>query len=137
FYRLVNTDIERYAYTTSKIETSYAFAHGYEFDGVAARVFKAMESSTVPLYHLFNEETQDSFYTRYKRERDEAPEPYVDKGIAAYVFPRRICGSKPLFRLFKPATGAHFYTADEKESERAVENDGYADPIIVGFVHEQ
>ncbi|KAJ7133684.1 hypothetical protein C8R43DRAFT_643055 [Mycena crocata] len=131
-YRLHNPDTEHYLYTS---EASHG--HGFEFDGVAARVFETRQPSTVPLYHIYNPATHNNFYTRDERERDvmlRANDAYMNAGVAAYIFPRRICESKPLFRLVHPGRGSHFYTTDLEEGNDAMENEGYTDPIIAGFV---
>ncbi|KAJ6534012.1 hypothetical protein DFH09DRAFT_932381, partial [Mycena vulgaris] len=109
----------------------------YEFDGLAARVFDALEPSTVPLYHLYHPGTQNNFYTRDARERDVTrakDAAYEDRGIAAYVFERRVCGAKPLFRVHNPTIGTHFYTTDVGERDDKLRNDGYVDMVITGFV---
>ncbi|KAJ7099303.1 hypothetical protein B0H15DRAFT_900495 [Mycena belliarum] len=137
FYRLFQNDIEHYLYTTSSDVSTRALDAGYEFDGVAARVFQTAQASTVPLHHVFNRATQDHFYTTDVRARDAvlAGTPStLDEGVAAHVFTRRICGGVPLYRLYNHGTGAHFYTTDEGEREKALMDDGYDNPAIAGFV---
>ncbi|KAJ7496553.1 hypothetical protein FB451DRAFT_1385949 [Mycena latifolia] len=138
FYRLFQNNIEHYLYTTSTAVKSRALDDGYEFDGVAARVFKTEQPSTVPFYHVFNRATRDNFYTTDVGARDAAlasgPKTAVDEGVAAYVFSRRVCGGVPLYRLYNSATRDHFYTTDESEREDAVTDGGYDDPVIAGFV---
>ncbi|KAF7362501.1 hypothetical protein MVEN_00597800 [Mycena venus] len=119
-YRLVNPDTERSRYTLQLSPKSFTLAseNGFEFDGVVARVFGGEAALDCPL-----------------RERDvalEKEDAYVDMGVAAYVFPRRVCGGQPFFRLFKD--GNHFYTADWDEKDELLLNDGYTDPVIVGYV---
>ncbi|KAJ6533991.1 hypothetical protein DFH09DRAFT_1405764 [Mycena vulgaris] len=137
-HRLFQNNIEHYLYTTSHVEKSRALQDGYEFDGVAARVFQTKQPSTVPFYHVHNGATGDNFYTTDVRARDAAlssnPARTIDKGVAAYVFARRLCGSTALYRLYNPATRDHFYTIDESEREEAVSDGGYDAPVIAGFV---
>jgi hypothetical protein len=117
---------------------------GFEYDGVAARVFADQAGdATVPLYHLFNSATQDSFYFTRARDLvrgDSAPGAgYVDLGVAAHVLPRRVCGAVPFFRLLRQGGPngegkRHFYTADAEERDQKVGDDGYVDAGIVGYV---
>ncbi|KAJ7099293.1 hypothetical protein B0H15DRAFT_796976 [Mycena belliarum] len=151
-YRFFQNDSAHYLYTTSAAASAHAYAAGYEFDGVAARVFKTPQPATVPLHHVSNSNSnsntntnynnhavqlEDNFYTTDVRERDAVlagAESARDEGVAAHVFARRICGSVPLYRLFNHGTGAHFYTADEEEREQALADGGYDEPAIAGFV---
>ncbi|KAJ6593161.1 hypothetical protein B0H19DRAFT_1010516 [Mycena capillaripes] len=145
-YRSVNPDTERSRYTA--VPQPAAAAHdGFEFDAVVARVFDGPHphARMVPLYHLFEPITRNSFYTRDPLERErratEVDGAYVDMGVAAYVFPQRVCGARPLFRLFKRlingdacGDGTHFYTADVEERDEMLQNEGYTDPVILGYV---
>ncbi|KAJ7198459.1 hypothetical protein GGX14DRAFT_181203 [Mycena pura] len=135
-YRLFNPDKESYAYTTS-LSAAAAIPEEFEYDIVAARLFETVQPSTVPLYHILNEDTLDSFYTRDPRERDALLAQdlaYVDHGVAGYVFPRRVCGSRPFFRLFHREAKHHFYTTDQDEVDRMIFDEGYTGPVIAGFV---
>ncbi|KAJ7478649.1 hypothetical protein B0H11DRAFT_1725870 [Mycena galericulata] len=135
-YRLFQNDAELYRLTTRSVEKTRAFDEGYEFDGVAARVFEKENALTSPFYHVYNPHTQDSFYTVDQGERDEAlrDRANIDNGVAAHVFARRVCGSKPLYRLYNPAIKSHFYTIDEDEVDEAVRDKGYEGPAISAFV---
>ncbi|KAJ7716399.1 hypothetical protein DFH07DRAFT_973918 [Mycena maculata] len=115
--RSYQNDIENYRLTTRSPEKSLVIGNGYEFDGVAARVF----------------ETENTFD---KGERDVAlnDPANVEKGIAAHVFTRRVCGSKPLYRIYSPMNKAHFYILDENEVDEAISDKGYGEPVISGFV---
>ncbi|KAJ7252408.1 hypothetical protein B0H12DRAFT_618695 [Mycena haematopus] len=128
FYRFVNPDTER-----SRYSPVYGAEDDDEFDGVAARVFGRQVARAVPLYHILNPATQDSFYTREIPSSSASLHGYVDMGIAAYVFPKRICGGVPLFRLVKGGDN-HFYTADGEEREMMMWNEGFEDAGIVGYV---
>ncbi|KAJ7683890.1 hypothetical protein B0H17DRAFT_941332, partial [Mycena rosella] len=128
---------EHYLYTTSQLVTSRALDHGYEFDGVAARVFATEQPSTVAFHHVFNGDTRDSFYTTDVHARDAALSrnpAAIDKGVAAYIFSRRVCGGTPLYRLYNRATQGHFYTIEERERDEAVSDGGYEYSVIAGFV---
>ncbi|KAJ7645972.1 hypothetical protein DFH06DRAFT_581052 [Mycena polygramma] len=141
-YRTFNADFERSRYTTTR--PPIVDEAGFEYDAVVGRVFVAppLGGATVPLYHLFNAATQDSFYTRDVEELDQYNEDvgaeagYVDMGVALHLFPRRICGAVPVFRLFKAGLdgrGGHFYTMDTEERDELLVNEGYADAAIVGY----
>ncbi|KAJ7647917.1 hypothetical protein FB45DRAFT_894758 [Roridomyces roridus] len=141
-YRLFNADIEHFFLTTSDSKISAAQADGYEIDGVAAHVFHKREPSTVPLYHLYNERTENHFFTHDELERnaaldDEGFEYHLETPIAGYLFPRRMCGAKPLWRLVKDGHhGLHrFYTTDPYERDAALVNEGYIDAGVAGYVH--
>ncbi|KAF7294098.1 hypothetical protein MKEN_01456400 [Mycena kentingensis (nom. inval.)] len=136
-YRLFHPDKESYLYTTSLGTSDSDIPSGFEYEIVAAHVYKHPQPSTVPFYHLLNTRTANSFYTRDPRERDAVlakDADYTSHGVCAHVFPRRLCGSKPFFRLHNPDTGNYFYTTDQKEVDRMVLDEGYADPVIAGFV---
>ncbi|KAJ7350871.1 hypothetical protein DFH08DRAFT_958489 [Mycena albidolilacea] len=149
FHRFVNPDTERAQYSLlsvlPELESDVGVdLGGFEYDGVTARVFADQAGrATVPLYHLSNPATQDSFYFTRARDLvrgDSAPGVgYVDLGVAAHVLPRRVCGAVPFFRLLRQGGPngegkRHFYTADVEERDQKVGDDGYVDAGIVGYV---
>ncbi|KAJ7133679.1 hypothetical protein C8R43DRAFT_1239445 [Mycena crocata] len=140
FHRLFNIDIEHYLYTKSSSEKSDALDDGFEYDGAAGRVFKTKQPSTVPFYHLYNEDTQTNSYPTNKRDRDArlvGDPANVDKGVAAWIFAKRLCGSKPLYRLDKPASVNYFYTTDEDEKDYAETDEDYNEATIAGYIYKK
>ncbi|KAJ6533974.1 hypothetical protein DFH09DRAFT_932361, partial [Mycena vulgaris] len=123
-----------YLYTTSHVGKSCALQDGYEFDGVAARVFQTKQPSMDPFYHVDNGATGDNFYTMDVRARDAALSRNLARAIDKGIFARRLCGSTALYGLYNPATRNHFYTIDESEREEAVSDGGYDALVIAGFV---
>ncbi|KAJ7713290.1 hypothetical protein B0H16DRAFT_1621567 [Mycena metata] len=108
----------------------------YTFLGIAARVFTTQELSTVPLFHLQNDQTSDNFYTISATDRDLALENgWGGAGIAAYIYPSQICGSVPLYGLYQSVDTIHFYTINETTYDAMLAGTGgWADEGIAGYV---
>ncbi|KAJ7650935.1 hypothetical protein FB45DRAFT_820372 [Roridomyces roridus] len=138
-HRLFQNEGELYRITARSLDSD-ALDGGYEFDGVTAQVFHpdVNHAMTGPMYHVYNSQTRDNFYTSDAEERDamlRRDGDCVDKGAVASVFVRRVCGSKPLYRLYNPMTMNHFYTVDDAEVDEAVAERGYDDePAVAAFV---
>ncbi|KAJ7026477.1 hypothetical protein C8F04DRAFT_1045592 [Mycena alexandri] len=108
----------------------------YTFLGIAARVFTTQELSTVPFFHLQNDQTSDNFYTISATDRELALETgWGDAGIAAYIYPSQICGSVPLYGLYQSVDTIHFYTINETTYDAMLAGTGgWADQGIAGYV---
>ncbi|KAJ8495791.1 hypothetical protein ONZ45_g12711 [Pleurotus djamor] len=120
-------------YTTSVADITAA---GYEHKGSVGRVYEAPDYMTVPLFHLYNAASVDSFYTNDEQERDEfvAKYGYTEVGVAGHVFLWDICGSTPLYRLYNQAAGDHKFTVDQAEIASA-ETAGYAYEGVAAYVY--
>ncbi|KAJ7918383.1 hypothetical protein B0H13DRAFT_2436330 [Mycena leptocephala] len=123
-----------YSTTISQI-TAVVGAQGYTFQGVAARVFNTQETSTVPLFHLFQNVVIDSFYTTSATERAQALQNgYIVGGTDAYVYPSQICGSIPFYRLYNSGATEHFMTTSADVRASLLASSAWADQGIVGYV---
>ncbi|KAJ7725560.1 hypothetical protein B0H16DRAFT_1781889 [Mycena metata] len=108
----------------------------YTFLGIAARVFTTQELSTVPFFHLQNDQTSDNFFTTSTMERELALEDgWGDAGITAYIYTSQICGSVPLYSLFQSIDTIHFYTINATTCDAMLAGTGgWADLGIAGYV---
>ena len=78
------------------------------------------------------------FYTADSNERNNVIQNlhFSDEGIACYVFSTQVAGSAPLFRAWHPTKTSddHFYTVDQAEHIRAVQQMGYSEEGVTGYV---
>lgn len=101
--------------TINPSEPGQARAGDWQFEYVAAFVFRTQQADTVALFRLYNSNTGEHFYTASSQERAAVLSNSVwhDEGVAAYVFPTGGSGRLPLYRFFQTAPpGKHFYTLD-------------------------
>ncbi|KAJ6447672.1 hypothetical protein C8R45DRAFT_1135776 [Mycena sanguinolenta] len=126
YYTILNTDVD-----------ALIGPYGYSFLGIAARVFPTQELSTVPFFHVQNDQTVDNFYTTSATARDNALENgYVNSstGIAAYIYTSEICGSVPFYELYSTAATEHFYTINETDYDAKLASGAWTDEGIAGYV---
>ncbi|KAJ6493895.1 hypothetical protein C8R47DRAFT_1069851 [Mycena vitilis] len=136
FYRIYSSSGIDHEYTTFVGNVNHdVLVDGSLLQTVAALVFVTQGTSTVPFYRLFSTADTDHFYTVSTTERDAAVKNgYVVQDEPLYIYPTQICGSLPLFRLFSSAAQDNFYTVSESERLDFIENQGYADVEIAGYV---
>ncbi|KAJ7016897.1 hypothetical protein C8F04DRAFT_1201345 [Mycena alexandri] len=108
----------------------------YTFLGIAVRVFPTQERSTVPFFHLQNDQTSDNIYTTSATARELAlEEGWGDAGIAAYIYTSQICGGVPLYSLYQSVDTIHFYTINATTYDAMLAGTGgWADLGIAGYV---
>ena len=79
-------------------------------------------ASTVPVYRLYGNKTEDHLFTTSEREKEKVLNIYGDRyiyeGEAFNVYQSQISGSLPVYRFFNNATGGHFYTIQEAEKDK-------------------
>ncbi|KAJ7465485.1 hypothetical protein FB451DRAFT_1093559 [Mycena latifolia] len=126
-------------YTTSTTDMNILVKLPYDYDflGIAARVFPTQELSTVPLFHVQNDQTIDNFYTTSATARDLALESgYINasNAIAGYIYPSQICGSVPFYGLYSTAATEHFYTINEPDYNAKLASGAWTDEGIAGYV---
>ncbi|KAJ7734628.1 hypothetical protein B0H16DRAFT_1731690 [Mycena metata] len=123
-------------YTTAITDiTSVIRSDGYDFGGITCLVFTTQELSTVPLFHVYNGNDIDNFYTTSTTERDLALESgYTASPIAAYIYPSQICGSIPLYCIYTSIDTAHIYTTNVTERDAILALGGWTDEGITGYV---
>ncbi|KAF7362782.1 hypothetical protein MVEN_00627900 [Mycena venus] len=124
FYSALNSDID-----------IVGRGDGYNFNSVVYLVFTTQESSTVPLFHVYNTNTIDNLYTTSTTERDLALESgYLAGSTTAYIYPSQICGSVPFYRLYSITATAHYYTINGTERGALLAAGGWEDEGITGYV---
>ncbi|KAJ7738971.1 hypothetical protein B0H16DRAFT_1569362 [Mycena metata] len=127
-------------YTADDSQVTATLKEGvYAFNGVAALVFPTAEVSTVPFYCLINGGAPTSyFFTTSTTERSNAlAGGYSDCGITGYIYPTQVCGSVPLYRAHFVAANTDFlYTISAADRDNAVENQGFTDEGVAGYVLE-
>ncbi|KAF7360142.1 hypothetical protein MVEN_00742600 [Mycena venus] len=115
--------------------TAVVGAQGYTFQGAAARVFNTQETSTIPLFHLFQNVVIDSFYTTSATERTLALQSgYIVGGTDTFIYPSQICGSIPFYRLYNSGATEHFMTTSDAVRASMLASGAWADQGIVGYV---
>ncbi|KDR84285.1 hypothetical protein GALMADRAFT_237037 [Galerina marginata CBS 339.88] len=95
----------------------------------------------VPLFRLWNPVKKDDFYTTSAPEKQNAiaNDGYSDEGVAGYVWPTSTAGGQlqtiPFYRVYNPTVVNHFYTTSTAERDNAVNNLGYNNEGIAGYVY--
>ena len=104
-------------YTTNPVEALQATTKGYAFEGVVCYVGSAATDQVRDeFYRLYQQSSNDHFYTPDAGERDNAERilGYMGEGNAGFVSIAQRGGLVQLYRLVGRA-GDHFYTADASE----------------------
>ncbi|KAJ7721202.1 hypothetical protein B0H16DRAFT_1738377 [Mycena metata] len=132
---LTGTGAEYIYFADLPIVQTQAAAKGWTFQGVAALVFTTQEVSTVPLYGLLHT-GDESLYVADTTELANALDGgYVLSGEPlVYIYPTQICGSVPFYYLTNAAKNSNFYTAVESERLDFINNQGYTDVNVAGYV---
>ena len=134
-----------YFYTTNATEMD-DFINGpdqYISEGVAAQILPAdtQAPTAIPLFRLYDANSTDYFYTANATVRDQelSTGKYVSQGVTGYVYPQQVCGTVPLYRVHLLANhiNSDFYTTDEAEVEDFVDNLGYINHGVTGYVNPQ
>ncbi|KAJ7444799.1 hypothetical protein B0H11DRAFT_2249809 [Mycena galericulata] len=130
---------QTFYYTTSTMDVNILvkLPYDYTFLGIAARVFPTQELSTVPFFHVQNDQTIDNFYTTSATARDLALENgYVNasSAITGYIYLSQICGSVPFYGLYSSAATEHFYTINETDYNAKLASGAWTDEGISGYV---
>ena len=121
-----------YLYTTRlQDEASKLQLTGYQYAGIAFRLFAPGTPGTTHFYCWFNPSKRDHYYS-YDPQGGKPLPGYQLEGSIGNIATSRLSGTKELYRWFSPATGGHFYTTDmtgEGAARRGYRFDG-----IAGFV---
>lgn len=105
-------------------------AGGYTNDGV---LFTASRTGTVPVYQLYNQTTDNYFYTTNLGEVSSAVSShgYTNQGSTFAV-----CNStsySPVYRMFSTNANTHFYTINPDEKYYARNYGGYTDEGVAFY----
>ncbi|KAH9925880.1 uncharacterized protein BXZ73DRAFT_103052 [Epithele typhae] len=142
FYRAYSPSATDHFYTTSVSEYNTATSSlGYQKEGIAARVYPATGThgvGAVPFYRLYSASGTDHFYTTSASERDNAVQiGYTYEGVSSYIYPSALCKSVPFYRLYNPTIVDHFYTTSLSERNNAINNLGYNNEGVAGYVNSK
>jgi len=135
-YRFWSPTKLRHLYTLDRRERDeLVLRHAGRWLDEGAAFYVHIESEqcpgTQPVYWLWSQAMQSSFYTIDQAERDAALANngvWEDRGVAWYAFAREDhpADTRPVHRFWSGALRTHFYTIDEGEKDRLV-----ADPSRV------
>jgi hypothetical protein len=93
-----------------------ALDRSYSREGKLGFVAKTDLPGHTPLYHLYDPETQDHFFTISWAIRNEKRRAgYENRGRVGYVAEKRSEGHQPFYRAYSPEMQDHLYTADVSE----------------------
>ncbi|KAK0433111.1 hypothetical protein EV421DRAFT_1718854 [Armillaria borealis] len=132
-------------YTTNGNEHNNAVQNlGYNDESITGYIYPSASCGGVPFYRLYNPTAHDHFYTANANEKNTAAQTggYVDEGIAGYVLPETLLasdfqapGAVPFYRMYSPTAVDHFYTTDEAQRSNAINNLGFNDEAIAGYIY--
>ena len=143
-WRLYNPITYDHFYTTSSSEKTDAETRsGYRQEGgVAGYIHANPTNNTTPLYRLYNPSSRQHFYTIDLGEKNAVTTKYgyIDEGITGYVETQGKPNTLALRRLYNSTTRDHFYVmagsfGGDDEVRAAIQNHGYADEGISGYIH--
>lgn len=105
-------------------------ATGFTNDGA---VFTASSLGNTPVYQLYNQTSDNYFYTTSTEEANSAvsSHQYSNQGVVFYT-----CNSDtqlPVYRMFSTRANTHFYTTNPDEKYYAKNYGGYTDEGIVFY----
>lgn len=142
-YRLVSKTGSRF-YTADASMREAMVRNGWTVEGVTLRTPTAAVAGAVPVYELYNKNSEDFFYTTGADEARTAKgfgyAPYNSKEAADalpvvwHAFSTPASDRTPVYRLVNAQTGKHFYTTSINERDVAVAQFGYTIEGLVFYV---
>jgi len=136
-FRLLSPEL-RHFYTADPAERQALLDQHYVDEGTCGNVMRGSDGALRPLFRSYNPGTGGHLYTLDIAEHDAASKNsgYRGDGISAYLWPdgAQPAGAVTLLRAYNKALDDHLYTTDSAEHANAVQNLGYADEGIVGWV---
>jgi hypothetical protein len=104
-------------------------------EGTTGYLLSGPADGAVPFYRLVNTSTGGHFYTADAAEKDRvASQGYKLEGITGYIASSQQPGTTPLYRASNASNGDHFYTTDAGERDRAIQQSGFKDEGIAGYI---
>ena len=136
--RNIMVDIHRYfagsdsLFTANpQVETARVKAKGYQYAGVAFRLFAPGTPGTTEFFRWFNPARGDYFYT-HERDCSRALPGYMFEGSIGNIGTSKLTGTRALYLWYNSKTGCHFYTTEQKSDGTAQK--GYSFAGIAGYV---
>ncbi|KAK0203879.1 hypothetical protein DFS33DRAFT_1432276 [Desarmillaria ectypa] len=83
------------------------------------------------LHRVFNKKHSDRLYTT----EDIASTGWKLEGDAARIYDFQATGTTPFYRMYSPTAIDHFYTTDKAQWKNAINNRGYNDEGIAGYIY--
>lgn len=117
---------------TSRPAEEAVLPGGYEFRGVAFRLYREGTPGTTEFYRWYHRGENRHAYGYDKKGEGLRLDGYVLEGSIGNIATSRLAGSRELYRWFHPGTGAYFYSTDLKE-ERVIDR-GFRYDGIAGYV---
>lgn len=105
---------------------------GYEFQGVAFRLFRKGTPGTTGFFRWYHRDGNHYIYSYDRNGEGLNLEGYQFEGSIGNIATSRLSGSRELYRWIDPLTGVHFYSTDLRE-ERVI-GKGYRYDGISGYV---
>lgn len=117
---------------TSRPAEEAVLPGGYEFRGVAFRLYREGTPGTTEFYRWYYRGESRHAYGYDKKGEGLRLDGYALEGSIGNIATSRLAGSRELYRWFHPGTGAYFYSTDLKE-ERVIDR-GFRYDGIAGYV---
>ncbi|KAJ7616129.1 hypothetical protein FB45DRAFT_935330 [Roridomyces roridus] len=136
FYRSFSSSRQDYWYSPDGTAVSTAIRAGYELQEVIGLIFLTQEEGTAPLYHLVDA-THQLYTMNITEVAVQEQHGWSGSNLnppTLYIYPDQVCGSIPMYRLFSAATEGYFYTTSSAERLEFIQNEGYADVGITGYI---
>ena len=129
----------RHFYTVDTGERQTLLNGGYVDEGTTGFVLANLGGVPQPFFRSYHPNTGGHLYTASIAEHDAATKKYGYRGdgISFFLWPdgmQPTVGVISLLRAYNNAIDDHFYTTDATEHANAVQNLGYADEGIAGWV---
>lgn len=126
-------------YSVDTVERQTLLNEGYVDEGTTGFVLASMGGVPKPLFRSYHPKTGGHLYTADITEHDAATKSYGYRGdgISCFLWPDGMqpsSGVISLLRAYNSVIDDHFYTTDAAEHANAVQNLGYADEGIAGWV---
>lgn len=112
-------------------ETALVRAKGYQYSGVAFRLFAPGTPGTTEFFRWFNPARGDHFYT-HERDCSRALPGYIFEGSIGNIGTSKLTGTRALYRWYNSQTGYHFYTTGQNGEGMAKK--GFYFDGIAGYV---
>ncbi|SJL11412.1 uncharacterized protein ARMOST_14815 [Armillaria ostoyae] len=85
----------------------------------------------IPLHRAFNKEHSDHFYTT----KATVASGWKLEGDAARIYDFQAPDTVLFYRMYSPTAVDHFYTTDEAQRNNAINNLGFNDEGIAGYIY--
>jgi len=118
--------------TNPSADTARLESRGYQYSGVAFRLFSPGTAGTAEFLRWFNPTRGDYYYTTDSGGGGKALDGYLLEGSIGRIATVRLPGTRALYRWHNPSTGRYFYTTDQ--DGEGFGKKGYRFDGIAGYV---